>query len=145
MIRQIVNFDKFPTNEDKDVIGLAIEESIKQEKEKILTVPKDHYKDVKYDIDIDITGESVDTRVRAATKFAILQAITADPTMTQDPFKKKVLMSYMEDGGINPNDFFDVEKKEMQEMVPQGGRAGGGVSAPQMGGGAMAGAVNKTM
>lgn len=145
MIRQIVNYGKFPTNEDKDIIGLAIEESIKQEKEKILTVPKDHYKDVKYDIDIDITGESVDTRVRAATKFAILQAITADPTMTTDPFKKKILMSYMEDGGVNPNDFFDVEKKDVQDMVPQGGRAGGGVSAPVIGGNAMAGAMQKTM
>ena len=55
-------------------------------------------------------------------------------------------MSYMEDGGINPNDFFDVEKKDMQDMVPnQPGRAGGGVSAPQLGGGALAGPANQTI
>lgn len=131
----------FPTNADKEAIGIAVEESIKQGKEKILTVPKGFYKDVKYDIDIDITGESVDTRVRAATKFAILQAITADPTMLQDPQKKKLLASYMEDGGVNAADIFDVESKKIEEVVP--GRAGGGVSAPQMGGQPMAGAVNQ--
>jgi hypothetical protein len=133
----------FPTNADKDAIGIAVEEAIKQGKEKILTVPKGFYKEVKYDIDIDITGESVDTRVRAATKFAILQAITADPTMLQDPQKKKLLASYMEDGGVNAADIFDVESKKVEEMVP--GRAGGGVSAPQMGGQPMAGQVNQQM
>jgi hypothetical protein len=121
----------FPTNEDRDAIGLAVEEAIKQGKEKILTVPKGFYKGLKYDVDIDITGESVDTRVRAATKFAILQAITADPTMTQDPTKRKLLASYAEDGGINPNDFLDLPKSENTMM--QMGRAGGGVSAPEMG------------
>ena len=146
LIRSMVNFGKFPTNEEKDAVGLAVEESIKQEKEKIITVPKGHYEGVKYDIDIDITGESVDTRVKAAAKFAVIQAITADPTMITDPLKKKILMSYMEDGGINPNDFFDVEKKDMQDMVPnQPGRAGGGVSAPQLGGGALAGPANQTI
>lgn len=120
----------FPTNDDRDAIGIAIEESIKQGKEKILTIPSNFYEKVKYDVDIDITGESVDSRVRAATKFAIAQMITADPTMTTDPFKRKLLMSYMEDGGINPNDFFSIESKSVEDVAP--GRAGGGVSAPQM-------------
>jgi len=118
----------FPMNEDRDALTAAVEEAIKQGKEKVLDVPKNFYKDVKYDVDIDITGESVDTRVRAATKFAILQAITADPTMTQDPTKRKILASYMEDGGINPGDFLDLPKKDVLSIP---GRAGGGVSAPK--------------
>jgi len=122
---------KFPTSKDRDVIGIAIEESIKQGKEHLLPIPKGFYKDVKYDFDIDITGESVDTRVRSATKFAILQAITADPTITTDPTKRKLLMSFAEDGGVNPTDIFDVESKQPIDVVP--GRAGGGVSAPRLG------------
>jgi hypothetical protein len=122
----------FPTEEDKEIAAIAIEESIKQGKEKILDVPKGYYKGIKYDVDIDITGESVDTRVRAATKFAIAQMITADPTMSTDPFKRKILMSYMEDGGINPNDFFDIQSKGIESYAPEG-RAGGGVSAPALG------------
>jgi len=131
VIRQSLN-GKIPTNEEKDIIEVAITESIKQEKEKLLDIPSNFYKGIKYDIDIDITGESVDTRVRNATYFAILQAITADPTMTTDPVKKKILYKIAEDGGINPNDLFEVEVKSIDNMQqPQ--RAGGGVSAPQLG------------
>jgi len=132
VIRLLIS-GKFLTNEDRDVIGIAIEESIKKEKEKLLKIPKNFYKNIKYDVDIDITGESVDTRVRYATRFAILQAISADPTMTQDPIKKKILFGMAEDGGINPHELFGVETKKPEEMIPQTGRAGGGVSAPALG------------
>jgi len=137
LIRMIVdNTSKFPTNEDRDAIGIAISESIKQGKEKILTVPKGYYKDIKYDVDIDITGESIDTRVRQATIFSILQAVTADPTMTKDPVKRKILYMMMENGGISPDDIFDVEKKDIEDVIPMergasgAGGAGGGVSSP---------------
>lgn len=134
VIRQITNGGKFPTNEDRDVIDIAITEAIKQEKEKLLDIPSGYYKGVKYDIDIDITGESIDTRVRSATYFAGLQAITADPTITTDPVKKKFFFKYLEDGGVNPNDLFDVEQKTPEMMMPemQPKMGGGGVSAPQM-------------
>lgn len=129
MIRQItLNPSKFPTNQDRDVIGFAIEESIKQGKERLLNIPKDFYKNVKYDVDIDITGESTDTRVKYATLFALLQAITADPSMTVDPTKRKFLFLMAEHGGVNPNDLFDVSKKTMDQALPEG-RAGGGVSS----------------
>jgi hypothetical protein len=123
----------FPTSQDRDAIGIAVEETIKQGKEKILTIPKGFYKDIKYDIDIDITGESIDTRVRQATIFAILQAITTDPTMTQDPVKKNILYMMMENGGINPNDIFEVQKKDVMQLMSEQQGAGGGVSAPSLG------------
>lgn len=128
----------FPSNHDREIIEIAVGESIKQGKEVMLPLPKDFYKDVKYDIDIDITGESVDTRVRYATRFAILQAITADPTMTTDPVKRRILMGMAEDGGINPAEFLDVQQKSVESMMTNAGnspvsKAGGGVSAPAMG------------
>lgn len=135
IVRLIVGgIGHFPTEQDKEVIGLAIEESIKQGKEKLLTIPSNYYKGLKYDCDIDITGESVDTRVRYATRFAILQAITADPAMVQDPIKKKILYGMAEDGGLNPSEIFGAETKSLDQVAqPQQGRAGGGVSAPAMG------------
>lgn len=132
IIRLVTSGAPFPTNEDRDVIATSITEAIKQEKEKILIVPKNFYRNMKYDIDIDITGESVDTRVRYATRFAILQAITADPTMTTDPVKKKILYGMAEDGGINPHDLFTAEDVSAQAPPEMAGRAGGGVSAPAM-------------
>jgi hypothetical protein len=135
-ILKLILKGKYPSNEDRDAISVMIVEMIKKGKEKIIPIPKGMYKDLEYDIDIDITGESIDTRVRAATKFAILQAITSDPTMLEDKTKRNILSSYAEDGGLNPADLFGVEVKKPEDVVPlekAPGRAGGGVSAPQMG------------
>jgi len=137
IIRLVTSGKPFPTNDEKDVMEIAIGESIKQEKEKLIKIPKGFYKNVKYDVDIDITGESIDTRVRQATIFAVLQAITADPTATQDPIKKRILYLTLENGGVNPNEIFDVEKKTIDGMVPGlspiSKGSGGGVSAAALG------------
>lgn len=135
IIRQGFVYGTVPTQENVDLITGAVDANINQDKERILTVPRGFYKGIKYGIDIDITGESVDTRVRYATRFAILQAITADPAMTTDPIKRKILFGLAEDGGINPNDLFEVEPKTLEAMAQMNvpaGRAGGGVSAPEM-------------
>lgn len=131
MIRLATTQGKFVDEQDRDAIGIAIEAAIKQGKEKILTVPKGFYTGVKYGVDIDITGESVDVKTRYATKFAILQAMTADPTMTTDPVKRKFLFSMAEDGGLSPADFFDMTAPSAVDpnQLPNG-RAGGGVSSP---------------
>ena len=76
-------------------------------------------------------------RLTTNEKFAILQAITTDPTMTTDPVKRKILYMMMENGGINPNDILDVSKKDMAQIVDQQKNnpmkmGGGGVSAPSM-------------
>lgn len=134
MIRQIMNGAN-PSEEMKNTIQMGVEASMRLGKEKLLTIPTGFYEGVKYDVDIDITGESVDTRVRYATRFAILQAITSDPTMTTDPIKKKILAGMAEDGGINPTDLFGVDDKSQapQQQAPVPGRAGGGVSAASLG------------
>lgn len=134
IVRQAATTKTLPSEAEKKAIEIAIGEAIKQEKEKLLTIPLNYYKDIKYDVDIDITGESVDTRVRSATLFAILQAITADPTMTTDPMKRKFLYTMGEDGGLNMADYLDVPKESPDMMLPQEQkRAGGGVSAPALG------------
>ncbi len=147
VIRIATTTGKFPTNQDKDAIGIAVEASIKQGREKILTIPKGFYSNLKYDVDIDITQESVDTQQRYATKTAILQAITTDPTVLTDPTKKKILYSMAEDGGINPNDFFGSETKSPDEVsqMQQGQSVGGGVSKPTFQPQAVPGQVSKTL
>jgi len=132
VIRMMTKTGKVPMKDEMEIVTVGVDEALKQEKEKILTVPKGYYKDLKYDIDIDITGESVDTRVRSATYFAIMQAVQADPTMTTDPAKRKLLFKFAEDGGVNLNDIFDVEDKNVQTATPQGS-GGGGISAPALG------------
>jgi hypothetical protein len=135
VVRIAVEQGKILSNEEAEAIGLGVEAAIKQGKEKLITIPTQFYKDLKYDLDIDITGESIDTRVRSATLFAILQAITSDPTMIEDPIKRRFLYTMGEDGGVNMNDYLDVIPKKPEDMVPvEKQKGGGGVSAPMMAG-----------
>lgn len=134
VVRIAVEQGKLLTKEEADAIGIGVEAAIKSEKEKLITLPTNFYKDIKYDVDIDITGEAIDTRVRSATLFAILQAITADPSMLQDPVKRKFLYTMGEDGGVNMNDYLDVVPTTPGDVVPQEQQqmGGGGVSAPML-------------
>ena len=132
VIRQAIK-GNFVDAEGKKVIEIGVMAEAKQNKEFQLTIPKAFYKNVKYDVDIDITGESIDTRVRNATLFAALQAITTDPTVTQDPVKKGILSMMLEDGGVNPAEIFDAEEVSPEDAMAQAmpeQRGGGGVSAP---------------
>lgn len=124
---------KIPSKEQYEMMKAANAETIKKGKEKLTTIPKGFYKDLKYIIDIIITGESKDTAVYSQTMFAILQAVTTDPTILQDPNKKKMLYRIAEAGGVNPNTLFDNEQvqsmSQLAEMMTQR-RGGGGVSRP---------------
>jgi hypothetical protein len=126
--------NKIPGNKEFEMIKAGIGEKEKQDKERIINIPKEFYRDVKYKIDIVITGESKDTRTMTQVFFAALQAITADPTILQDPMKKKIFMKALENSGVNPEDIIPDEPMPtmndmVSQMVPSKG-AGGGVSAP---------------
>ena len=123
--------NKLPGSFEFEAMKLAIEQNVEQDKELLLTIPKDFYKGLKYKIDIDITGESVDTRTKSAARFAILQAITADPTVMQDPSKRKLLIAWAEENGINISDIEKPKQNDIQQLAGMRG-SGGGVSRPNL-------------
>ena len=129
---RVITKGKMPNNADLDVYRVAIENGLKEKGEIIKKLPKGFYSDVKYDADIDIVGEAIDTRTRSATKFAIMQFVQSDPTALTDPFKKALIFSMAEDGGVNLNDFIVPTKKSMEDqmMMANAKQGGGGVSAP---------------
>jgi hypothetical protein len=121
---------KLPTSKMVDAFKAVIDEKILSSKERLLTIPKDFYKDLKYKIDIVITGESKDARIYAQTLLSALQAITADATLLTDPIKKKMFARYLEQGGVFMSDILNEKPKEMTEQPVIKG-SGGGVSRPQ--------------
>jgi hypothetical protein len=107
------------------------EAEIKKNGEYQLVVDKDYYKDIEYDIDIDITGESQSATVKAQALFAYVQAISVDPTLTTDPEKKKVMRMYLEQVGINMGDLTSSAPQQQPQQLGMTTRgAGGGISAP---------------
>lgn len=120
-----------PDNNALELLTSLAEEEIKKNGEYQLVVDKDYYKDIEYDIDIDITGESQSATVKAQALFAYIQAISVDPTLTTDPEKKKVMRMYLEQAGINMGDLTSSapqQQNQIQNMSTRG--AGGGISAP---------------
>ena len=121
---------KIPSESEYEIIKMAIKEQIKKGREKLIKIAKGFYDNIKYKIDIIITGEAMDTRTKAANLFAALQALTTDPTILSDPIKKKFFYRFLEQGGISPVDFEGIEQpQQMPQMVQRGG---GGVSKPAM-------------
>ncbi|MDD5006538.1 MAG: hypothetical protein PHS34_07610 [Candidatus Omnitrophica bacterium] len=133
---------KLPSPEFMELLKTVEEERISRQKEQQMFVPTDWYKDAKYEIEIEITGESKDARIVSANLFAALQAMGTDPTLLQDPIKRKVFGKYLELGGININDF-SVTKQEIPTAPTKG--AGGGVSAQTNIGGPQMTNINQTI
>ena len=133
---QIIEFIKkrgvIPPKGFIELKKVLIGEKIKNMKEKFVKIKKDFYKDIKYQIDIVITGEAIDTSVRASNLLQALQAVTADPTVLTDPAKRKIFYKYLEQGGISPIDIEPEVAQRGLENLPQAPTrgAGGGISAP---------------
>ena len=120
---------KIPDNNALELLTSLAEAEIKKNGEYQLIIDKDYYKDIEYDIDIDITGESQSATVKAQALFAYVQAISVDPTLTTDPEKKKVMRMYLEQVGINMGDLTSTAPQQQTQNVVSRG-AGGGISAP---------------
>lgn len=130
---------KLPDALHFDLMKSAIAERVKKGKEQLIKIPANFYKDIKYKIDIIITGEALDTRNKSANLFAALQAVTADPTLLSDPTKKKFFGQWLEQGGLSLVDFEpETAPPSIGEVV---GRAGGGISRPVLPSMPIAGAV----
>jgi hypothetical protein len=124
---------ELPTPEYLEIIRSAIGEKVRQHKERLLKIPSELYKNLKYKLDIVITGQYRDTAVESQTLLALIQAFTTDPMMAQAIDRKKLVNAWLESGGINPTDF-EPERlmpsmAEMMANMPNKG-AGGGVSKP---------------
>ena len=123
---------KIPDSEDYQIIKDTITQTVKEGKEKLVNLPSDFYKDAKYDIDIVISGESLDTRMRSVNLQAALQAITVNPAILQNPMSKKIFSKILEDSGIRLEDL-EVNASiptPLQETAQM--KAGGGVSKPSI-------------
>lgn len=125
-----------PTSDEITLMKSIVSSEITAHQERHILLPADFYKDAKFKVNIDITGESRDNRAWAQTMMAAIQAITVDPTILSDPNKKKFFMWWLESQGVSPGDinFTMTQQQNMiqgaQEAQAQNKGAGGGVSKP---------------
>jgi hypothetical protein len=107
-----------------------IRKSIQSEllKKEDLVIPKGFYDDLKYKIDIMITGEQLDVQARQATFMTIFQIMGSNPTIFQDKKALRVFSKMLDMIGISPKDIFDDEVPTMQNTI--GAQRGGSIASP---------------
>ncbi len=141
LLRQLKKEKRIPSAAQFEAIKSVISKKQKKREEDVF-VPSDLYKDLKYVIDIVITGQDRDVRVEAANMAMALQTMTADPTVLTDPAKRKIFGKQLEAVGINIHDIAQSEQEPLQRKIEeqagqQGpvrspGQKGGGISGPSM-------------
>lgn len=104
--KRIIEFieknDTLPTENDVVVFEKVIEEKLRNPEEKFVEIPENYYKNLKYNIDIVITGENFAGSVKASVLQLILQMLVANPTLRKDKAWVRTLNKILEYSGINP-------------------------------------------
>jgi hypothetical protein len=126
--QEILKTNRIPDSKLMYLLEEVEKERVNQGKEKQVNIEKGWYDDIKFDIDIEVTGESKDVRVVAANLLAALQMMSVNPNVLQDPTQRKIFAKYLEMGGIRLDDF-EVQAKPSLNTVTPVTPAGGGVSA----------------
>lgn len=128
---EILEFNKrtkrIPTKVQAEAMKQILQEKKKKED---ISIPKSFYKDVKYVVDIIITGQDKDLRVQASNMAMVLQSIQQDQTLLTDPAKRKIFGKLLESVGLDINDIAMNETQPVTQMVQE--QKGGGISRPNL-------------
>ena len=96
-----------------------------------LEVPKGFYDDLKYKIDIIITGEQVDTAAKMTTLQTMFQMLGSNPTILKDKRIRKIFYKMVDLAGFNPKDLqLEEEPTGLEQMVGEAqAQRGGSIAA----------------
>ena len=111
----------------------AIRKSIQSDilRKEDIPIPRGFYDNLKYKIDIIITGEQLDVQARQATYMTIFQILGSNPTIFQDKKALRVFSKMLDMIGISPKDIFDEENPTMPEVMGASrAMRGGSISSP---------------
>lgn len=112
----------YPEPADIERERAKIEAQIQTKKNLFLQIGKDVYENAKYDVDVVVTGEQLDTGVRGQTLQYAFQTIGSNPAILQDPGLRSMFFKLLELGGLNPADLNMMQEEAndtMQPMAPQ--------------------------
>lgn len=104
--------------------------------DKIWTEVEDRFfEDLDYNVDFVSGGENKNIYSQINNGNALLMALAKDPTMTQDPMKKKILFKVMSAMGWHMSELEDMdneslEANEQQNELQQGGVGNTGLQSP---------------
>lgn len=118
---KIILDDEFdPTQENYDLIKETYIQKANAFGDKIWTkVMKNFFKDLDYYVDLTITGENKNPFAQIQNGQALLMTMQKDPTIMQDPVKKKLLFKIMSNMGWHMSELEDLNSTQPSPMQMQ--------------------------
>ena len=104
-----------------------IVQELKTRRGLVVDVPEGFYEDALYGMDINVTGEQLDTGSLSQTLTVAMQLIASNPAILANPATRSALFKMLELQGVSPIDLnLIAEQAEMQPQMPltQGGSVG---------------------
>ena len=133
VMEAIANFSEkhgfYPSAEKRQEAKQRVLEQIQSKSNRYYDIPKDFYKDAKYILDVNITGESIDNGTKSQVIQLALQIVGTNPAILQIPAAKSMLFALLSLGGINPIDL-NLNQPMPQQAQQQQPQVAGSLAVP---------------
>lgn len=113
---------RLPSVDEREREKGRILREIKEQTNRYFKILKDFYEDVEHFVEIEITGEAIDTRVRNQTIMVAMQILGSNPAIMQNKALRTMFFWMLEQAGVSPLDL-NLFEEELQRVpaLPQGG------------------------
>jgi len=120
IIKSIIKNRRIPDEKEYQIVkGITIN---KIKSQKTLEIPDTYYDNMKYKVQIDITGEGIDTNNKVNSLLYLVGQIGSNPNMLKDPVIKGMISEAMNFLGLRPtrlDQTTDTAEDMMANAVPQ--------------------------
>lgn len=95
-----------------------------------IEIPDSYYDNLKYNVEVDITGEAVDSGAKLQAYQTMATIVGQNPTVLQNPATARIFAKMFEVMGVNPIDI-GLDRKSLEDVIgQQQAQVGGSIAAP---------------
>jgi len=102
IVKQAMKTGFFPSKDVREDLKERISQKVKSKKNRYLKIPEGFYKNAKYFVEVDITGESVNTAKQSEMYQMAMQTIATNPGILQNKTTRTIFFSLLSGNGISP-------------------------------------------
>lgn len=94
----------FPSQNQRDEAKNNITNVLTKNKNRVLTIMKDAYKNAKFIVDVNVTGESIDVSALNSVITTALNILGSNPSILQNPQTRAFFLKFLSISGVSPVD-----------------------------------------
>lgn len=110
----------FPSEEELEKAReKIINDMRKNGKKRFLKIPASFYNNIKYKVNVVITGENIDVASRSSSLITILQMLGSNPTLLLNPLTRVIIIKLLNMVGFSLSEFEEEEIIENEQITQQ--------------------------